>query len=237
MAVGTERLHIGPRDHIVQFYGQDAELVEKVGDYLLGAVTEGCTAVVIATPGHRRAFAERLADAGVELAAARSRGAYLDLDARDALDRFLVDGRLDGAAFRRMAGEVMRSAAERGRPVRAYGEMVALLWDSGMVNAAIEVEALWEGLGREHPFSLFCAYPARSVAGDDHFAALSHAASSSEVRSSIMVSARVGGVVRRTLHRPVHGWHKRLKFLVGAILAGQSVTAQGVKGSGAIGRG
>ena len=39
--------------------------------------------------------------------------------------------------------------------------MVALLWDDGLVNAAVQLEAMWEELCRRHPFSLFCGYLGR----------------------------------------------------------------------------
>jgi anti-sigma regulatory factor (Ser/Thr protein kinase) len=41
--------------------------------------------------------------------------------------------------------------------------MVALLWDDGQVNAALELENLWNDLGWAVAFSLFCAYPEASV--------------------------------------------------------------------------
>ena len=66
----------------------------------------------------------------------------------------------------------MRDAAASGRRVRAYGEMVALLWDAGDVLGAIELETLWHELGRELSFSLFCSYPASSVSGPEHAQAL-----------------------------------------------------------------
>jgi hypothetical protein len=126
-------------------------------------------AIVIATAGHRAAFKARLADAGVDAAAAAGRGAYLALDASETTGRFMRADRPDGAAFEEVVGSLIQGAAQRGAPVRAYGEMVALLWESGLVGAAIEVEALWNDLGRRYPFSLFCAYPAQSVAGNGHF--------------------------------------------------------------------
>jgi anti-sigma regulatory factor (Ser/Thr protein kinase) len=46
--------------------------------------------------------------------------------------------------------------------------MVALLWDTGHVLAAIELETLWNDLARELPFSLFCSYPAPSVFESEH---------------------------------------------------------------------
>src|SRR6266550_3582940 len=130
--VGTENLNVGR--HVVQFYGRDEELAERVTDYLLGALDSGGAAIVIATPEHRRAFETRLRQAG-----------------------------LDSAAFDRVIGAVIRRAAVGGRAVRAFGEMVALLWDDALVTDALQLEALWEELAARHPFSLFCAYRADSV--------------------------------------------------------------------------
>jgi hypothetical protein len=50
--------------------------------------------------------------------------------------------------------------------------MVALLWDFGQVNEAVEVEAMWNELAAQYQFSLLCAYPADSVRGDQHQDAL-----------------------------------------------------------------
>ena len=51
--------------------------------------------------------------------------------------------------------------------MRVYGEMVALLWEDGNVTGAIELERMWNGLGAEVPFSLFCAYPTHLMSGPD----------------------------------------------------------------------
>jgi hypothetical protein len=78
---------------------------------------------------------------------------------------------VDGRAFDRVIGSLIRRAAATGRPVRAYGELVALLWDDGLVNEAVQLEALWNELGDEYPFSLFCGYRAESATRDiDAFA-------------------------------------------------------------------
>ena len=135
-------------------------------DYLLGALDGGGVAIVIATPEHRREFETRLGQAGVDLAAARDDGSYLALDAGQTLRRLMAAERLDRAAFDRVVGDVIRRAGAAGRPVRAFGEMVALLWDDGLVNEAVQLEALWEELGGRHPFSLLCGYRADSMARD-----------------------------------------------------------------------
>ena len=167
--VGAENLNAG--HHVVQFYGHDEELTERVAGYLLEALEGGGAAIVIATPEHRQAFETRLRQAGADLARARDGGAYLALDARATLREFMAAGRLDHGAFDRVIGGLIRQAGTDGRPVRAYGEMVALLWDDGLVNAAVELESMWNELGRRHSFTLSCGYRVDSVTGEvDAFA-------------------------------------------------------------------
>jgi len=157
--------------HVVQFYGHEEELADRVAGYLLGALQDDGVAVVIATAAHRRSFERRLTRAGVDLAAAARAGTYRTLDAGDAVRALTTGGQLDRGAFDRVIGRLIADAGQGERPVRAYGEMVALLWDAGLVNAAVQLEEMWGSLGLTHSFSLFCSYPARSVTGDGHLEA------------------------------------------------------------------
>ena len=157
--------------HVVQFYGHEEELADRVTGYLLGALQHDGVAVVIATAVHRRAFEGRLTRAGVDLAAAARAGTYRTLDAGDTVRALTTGGQLDRGAFDRVIGRLIADAGQGERPVRAYGEMVALLWDAGLVNDAVQLEEMWGSLGLTHSFSLFCSYPARSVTGDGHLEA------------------------------------------------------------------
>jgi MEDS: MEthanogen/methylotroph, DcmR Sensory domain len=172
MSGGIAQVASEPRAHAVQFYGTDDELAETVGGYLAEALNGGDSVVVVATMAHSRAFEARMAAAGADVAAARATGAFLTLDAAETMHRFLVGDRPDPGGFELVIGGLIQQAAATGRPVRVYGEMVALLWGAGQVNAALELEALWNGLARRLPFSLLCAYPEQSVSGDEHAAAL-----------------------------------------------------------------
>jgi MEDS: MEthanogen/methylotroph, DcmR Sensory domain len=160
-------LSAGPRDHAVVFY-RGNELVDLVGEYLLTAVKDGGVAIVVAAPDHRMWLNAWLTRAGVDLAAARSTGSYLVLDADETMRRFMVNGYPDPAAFWQAISPVLTSSTGRRGPVRFFGEMVSLLWDAGLVSAAIEVEALWNEMARQYPFSLLCAYRAGSVTGEEH---------------------------------------------------------------------
>lgn len=165
MAVEARELTGHAGDHVVRFYEHADELFASVGLYLAEGIATGAVTILIAATDHVAGFEAAMAAHGVDVEAARSEGTYIDLDATATLDRFMVDGSPDVDVFDEVIGGVIREAMATGRPVRAYGEMVAVLWDVGQVNGAIELESLWNGLGERSPFSLLCAYPRRSVDG------------------------------------------------------------------------
>jgi len=172
MKAQTRESPVGDREHVVQFYDSEGDLAHAVGTYLGQAVRAGEAAIVIATEGHRLAFQSELLAAGIDVAQAVSDGTLRWLDAEQTLSTFRQDGQVDPVAFRTKLTELVKDAQADARPVRAYGEMVALLWDAGDVLGAIEVEKLWNELGQELRFSLWCGYQARGLAGEDHADAL-----------------------------------------------------------------
>lgn len=59
------------------------------------------------------------------------------------------------------AGEAVIARASGSRPggtVRAYGEMVDVLWKGGQMDAAMKLESLWNQLAHSHEFALLCGY-------------------------------------------------------------------------------
>jgi signal transduction histidine kinase len=148
-----------PHAHAVQFYEEEAFLFETVGRFLAAGLGAGDRMVVIATPAHREGFLRHLA--GPALEGAIADGQLVLLDARDTLAKFMVGDMPDPDLFRDMLGRVLatlRGDEHRDTRIRAYGEMVDLLWKSGNSKAAIRLEELWNDAGKEHSFSLLCAY-------------------------------------------------------------------------------
>lgn len=172
MAAGMPNPAQGSGRHVVLFYRDGVELADQVSEHLLEALRAGGVAVVVATPVHRESITAALARAGIDVAAAQAAGRYVALDAFETLTQFVVADWPSAASFWQAISPVVSRAAETGAPVHMFGEMVALLWDFGQVNAAIEVEALWNEIGAQYEFSLLCAYPADSVDGDQHQDAL-----------------------------------------------------------------
>ena len=146
--------------HAVQFYENDHFLAAAVADFLVAGLTIGQPIVVIATQDHRDAFCVRLRAKGVDIDTAIGGGQAVFLDARSTLASFMVDGMPDAIRFRAAIDPVLaRSVQVRGGGVvRAYGEMVDLLWEEGNTDAAIRLEELWNDLATTRAFTLLCTY-------------------------------------------------------------------------------
>ena len=96
-------------------------------------------------------------------------GRYIALLADDTLRRFMVKRWPDEKLFRDLVTKLLARARARGRRVRAFGEMVALLWSRGDVAATVRLEQMWQQLCNLEKFALFCAYPKTGfTAGSDN---------------------------------------------------------------------
>jgi hypothetical protein len=160
-------LSAGPGDHAVAFYHEN-ELAALVGGYLQSAVSGGGAAVVMATPEHRFGVDAWLAAAGIDLPDAWADGSYVPLDAGQIIRRFTINGRPDPASFWETMSPVLAAVSRKRGPVRVFGEMVAVLWETGLVDAALELEALWNEIAGQYPFALLCAYPAIALSDAAH---------------------------------------------------------------------
>lgn len=153
---------------IAPFYDQEDFLCRVVADFLEPGLEGGVPIVVIATGPHRRGFVEALEARGHDISLAQAAGLLTLLDARDCLAKLMVDGLPDRQQFLTHVGAVVKAAATRSPTgaVRAYGEMVDLLWRDDNGKAAVELEKLWNELGNQHAFTLLCAYGLTAVGPD-----------------------------------------------------------------------
>jgi hypothetical protein len=155
VAVGVPTTPPTGWSHAVHLYETDGELIDGLATYLASGWSEDAVGLVIATPRHRLALDQRLAACG--FASASEDGRLVALDAVETLSLFMRDGTPDPGRFEESVGSLVRGYAER-QPVRAFGEMVDVLWAEGNVVGALRLEELWGDLQRTVPFSLLCAY-------------------------------------------------------------------------------
>ncbi len=97
---------------------------------------------------------------GIDVGAAIAHQQLIVHDADETLQRFMRDGVPMAQPFADTIGPIFAAAAARypGASIRAYGEMVDVLWRQGQTAAAIRLEALWNDLARSHEFNLLCGY-------------------------------------------------------------------------------
>jgi signal transduction histidine kinase len=160
--------NLSDSEHFVQFYDSDEYLTNSVSSFLGSALRSGQGGIVVATRAHRSAIQQKLKAEGLDLTAMRTSGQYIALDAAETLSKFMVNGSPDPNRFDEVVGNVIRKTSQQHQPVRAFGEMVAILWKDGNRDAAIRLEELWNELGKSHAFALYCAYPIRDCGSLEH---------------------------------------------------------------------
>lgn len=146
--------------HAVRFYENGASLCRIVATFLREGFALGHPALLIATPQHARGILAELRARDLFADALIDAGDLVIVDAAQTLSTFMVGGSPDPEMFSRAAAAAL-DRVRRGRTgvtVRAYGEMVDVLWKQGLDAAAIQLEMLWNRLARNGEFSLMCGY-------------------------------------------------------------------------------
>jgi hypothetical protein len=155
-----------PSEHIALFYSDEGALIDTLTRFLAGGLNAGESTIVIATPEHLRALRERLVNSNADLVKAIIEDRYITLDADVGLAAFM-DGQMpDEDLLADFALSLLRRASAKNRRVRAFDEMLALLWARGYTAATIRLEFLWQEFCLKHSFSLLCSYPKAGFAPD-----------------------------------------------------------------------
>lgn len=159
-----------PCDHIVQLYQDQGFLNRAVCRFAGAALANGEGIILVPTLTHWNAFRPRLEAEGVDVEGARERGQLTVVDADELLPRFMRDAMPDAPLFLGLAGDVIGQARAGGRyqKVRWWGEMVNVLWERGDVAASMNLEDLFDQLGRKHDIALFCSFLMDNFNGEVH---------------------------------------------------------------------
>jgi len=146
-------------DHIAHLYQSEDELIASLTEFIRVGIKRGETCIIITTAEHAFQLEERLSSVNVNLAEARQSGYCKAYDASETMAMFMRNNLPDPKLFADVIGRLVRDALSKNKPVRAFGEMVALLWKDGNQDGVAQLEALWDDLVRNSAISLYCAYP------------------------------------------------------------------------------
>jgi len=156
---------VNPHSHLVQFYEDDGFLIDSLTHWFADGLSVGDSCVYIGTESHRVSLEKHLAARGIDLDRLNKEGRFVCCDASQTLATFMVDEWPDERLFTRAIESVI-ARVNKPRELRAFGEMVALLWADGNRQAAVRLEELWNSFMKTHALSLCCAYPLHSFGSD-----------------------------------------------------------------------
>jgi DNA-binding NarL/FixJ family response regulator len=163
-----------PHRHEVQFYSNNALVLDTYADFIAVALKSGRAAIAVISQSHSDGLLSRLKTEGLDVDAATQQGTYIQLDASKVLSTFMVNDMPDATRFFPVVCGLIEAAAKAARQqhrgVVACGECSPLLWTEGKADAAIRVEQLFDELGKTFGVDILCGYALSSFHGkeDEH---------------------------------------------------------------------
>ena len=154
-------MHEAHQHHAVQFYDDEKALYATVAGFLGQGLVDEQPAILIATVAHCGPILDELKGRMLDVDHAQGSGDLIVLDAEETLAQFMRDDVPSADAFESTVGDLIRRLlVKRAKPtlIRAYGEMVDVLWKDGKPDAAIRLEILWNLLADRFGFALLCGY-------------------------------------------------------------------------------
>ncbi len=150
---------IAPCDHILQIYEDDRQFINTLEGFVASGLILGESVIVIATAEHLKALNQQLRAKGYDMFSLTLQDQYIPLSADETLAQFMINGWPDENLFYHLLANLLLRARKGHRQVRAFGEMVAVLWSHGHNGATVHLEHLWSRYCESEGFSVFCAYP------------------------------------------------------------------------------
>ncbi|MDB5023599.1 MAG: hypothetical protein JWP78_1354 [Mucilaginibacter sp.] len=150
---------IAPTDHILQIYENDDTFLDLLKHFVISGIKSNESVVIIATNAHIQHLTERVKKDGYDVASCIASDHLILLEAEETLSKFMVNDWPDAVLFHQTINDIVKRVKAKNRRLRAFGEMVALLWAQGHNGATVRLEDLWNRFCETEAFCLFCAYP------------------------------------------------------------------------------
>lgn len=174
----------GRAGHRVEFYRDDASLVDSAARAVAAALASGDAALVVITEAHAEALRLALVPSAIDAQVALERGVLALVDAT-ALAARVADTDVDGVQAQLVNQLEQLSLASLSGRVRVFGAAVDVLWRGGLRAAAMRLEAQWHRLVFERGIEVSCAYALEHFTNlADHDAFRAVCATHSEVAPS-----------------------------------------------------
>jgi hypothetical protein len=155
--------HAEDRSHRVLVYRNDVQLIDVAGDLLRETLAGSGAAIVVASASHMRSLETWVRVCGVDLEAASAERRY-DGIAFDTASDWLEGGSDPAATLAARLDELLARVPSADAPVQLVCDVGASLWEDGLPDAALAIEAVLSSVGTSRPISVLCAYPEEVLA-------------------------------------------------------------------------
>src|SRR5579864_1509239 len=153
-----------PSGHIVYPYTDENLVAQAVALYSTAGLKNGEAVILVMTRAHLGPIDYRLsAVEGFNTDELQRSGHLTYVIAEKIMPAFMVNGMPDEELFKTIFGRMIERAQavatrnEHPGLVRAFGEIVSLLWTDS-VKAAEQLERYWDDLIKQYSISLLCTY-------------------------------------------------------------------------------
>lgn len=160
--------------HLLKICQDEAIQAEAVAYFIKGGLLDNELVIIIARAPLRNAIISRLNAMGVNVQFSKNQGQLRFLDAEFLLSRILINETLEDRVIQELIVRPIQIAHAEHRKIRAFGEMVDILWQRRQYDRALQLEMLWDYLSREYQFSLFCTYLSKSFDANHYDESLEH---------------------------------------------------------------
>jgi len=152
----------GPNRHEILLCSGDQVLLGEITRFTAAALNAGNAVIALLTKAHQDVLLRRLHAQGVGIVAAIQQNTYIPLDVNEVLSMLTIDDRPDADRISMAVDDIVKGAAtgpsgERRRVV-VCGEGAPTLLAQGKVEAAIQLEHLWDEVVKIHGVDTLCPY-------------------------------------------------------------------------------
>lgn len=156
--------------HQVAFYPDDPSFVDGFADFTKAAISAGRCVVIVTTASHRAAIRRVLVENGVDVDGAIQVGTLIEADAHELLSSIVVNEMPERTRVEtlvdRMLAKRTKALDSGDARVAVCGELAPTLLANGNVEAAIQIERIFDNFTKTNQIDVLCGYVGSSFASD-----------------------------------------------------------------------
>jgi hypothetical protein len=159
-------------NHIVRICRNITGQAEILTSYIKEGLLNNEGVIVIARPSLRKIVLSKLDALGFDSQLIKNQGQVRFFDAEFLLSNILIDGVIEEQAFRNLVEIPIQTTQSKFGKIRAFGEMVDILWQRDLQDMATQLEDLWEDLCAKQNLNFLCTYLLDNLDPNDYDSAL-----------------------------------------------------------------